>query len=161
MEFFAEIKDWGNFLVPSDNPYDPECKTCHAGKVFRLSQADFYDAHAIASDGSSPMNITRYNEPRYMLCLWDLADGLSVWLPLQSKGEHTITPERKYGKRDSKWINNPSRYWTRRPGGRHGAIWRLGRPGEPFRYEQRERRGITLDELFKTQEEVAMSVLGQ
>lgn len=146
-------------LEPAENPYDPECDTRHAGKVFRFSQSFLIDHNIKPSDGTSPSEI---GEGRYMLCLYDLEDGTSLWIGLQRKGEYEIAHEnkRQYGtlerhnNRRGAWMDPNTISCYRKANIRDGkirdaTIWRLGSPGNPIKFAQSEKRAITLCELRK------------
>lgn len=134
-------------LEPAENPYEPECNTRHAGKVFVISQKVLHAVNAEASDNA---DISLIGD-RLLLCLWDLDDGTSLWIELQSSGEYEIAHNNKrlYGKDDPNWMdeNKPSKY-------RMGTILRLGRPGFPVNYTQKQKRAVTLEQLRQVQEQV-------
>lgn len=124
---------------PAD-PFDPEVETQHTGKVFVIPQRVLAGAGIRASDGTDPVAIG----DRLLLCLWDLSDGTSIWLELQTIGDFAIPHESKRLRAgvDANWMNpaRPSHY-------RDGTLWLLGRPGSPFRYRQLQQRHITDREL--------------
>lgn len=131
-----------------DNPFAPEIETQHAGKVFVLTQEVLRAGNATASDGSDISVLA----DRFLLCLWDVDDGTSLWIALQSKGDYEITPANKclYAGYDPNWMDASkiSRY-------RDGTIWRMGRPGNPFRHSQQQQRAITREELAQVQSRVS------
>lgn len=127
--------------TPPD-PYDPEEPTLHAGKVFVIPQSVLRAAGVVASDGTDPALIG----DRFLLCLWDLRDGRSLWLAVQSTGDFEIPHRAKYIRRgdDPNWMNpkKQSRY-------RDGTVWCLGRKDNPFRFLQKQQRGVGVQELDK------------
>lgn len=136
-------------LLPvPDNPFAPESDTRHAGKVFVLTQGVLRAGNATASDGSDISVLA----DRFLLCLWDADDGTSLWIELQSSGEYDITHANKrlYAGEDPNWMDASkiSRY-------RDGTIWRMGRPGSPFRHRQQQQRAITKAELTQVQSRVS------
>lgn len=128
------------FRETARDPYQPEDNQRHAGKVFVIPLIVLRAAGVAASDGTDPAVIG----DRLLLCLWDVVDGRSIWLELQSNGEYSIPHESKYlaAGSDPNWMN-PTRvsYY------RNGTIWRLGRPSQPFTYQQAQRRGVNIQEL--------------
>jgi hypothetical protein len=103
-----------------------------------------------ASDGSDPSLL----KDRFLLCLWDVTDGTSIWLPLQSEGEYEIPHEAKVllAGEDANWMNpnKISRYrdWT---------LWRLGRPGRPFNFAQKQQRAVRVPELERIRSQISGS----
>lgn len=129
-----------SFRPAARDPYEADDNTLHAGKVFVIPQSVLTAAAAIASDGTAPREIG----DRLLLCLWDVVDGRSIWLELQSNGENSIPHEAKYLTRglDPNWMNPEKISYYR-----NGTIWCLGRPGTAFTYRQAEQRGVRIAEL--------------
>ncbi len=100
---------WGSehietfFRAAVGDPYEPENDQVHADKVFVLQVGVLRAAGAIASDGTAPDVIG----DRLLLCLWDLVDGRSIWIELQTNGEYTIPHEAKFltAGNDPNWMN--------------------------------------------------------
>jgi hypothetical protein len=142
--------DLSQFLPTSENPYDPEDRTRHAGKVFVVSRSVLDGAGVQASDGSDPSSL----KDRFLLCLWDAADGTSIWLPLQSEGEYKIPHEAKLllAGEDPNWMDpeliSHHRNWT---------LWRLGRPGRPFDFSQKQQRAVRVSELERIRSRISES----
>ena len=128
------------FRDTPEDPYDPEDNKAHAGKVFVLQVGVLRAAGATASDETDPALIG----DRLLLCLWDLADGRSIWLELQSNGEFAIPHEAKYLKAgtDPNWMNPDKISYYR-----DGTIWLLGRRNRPFTHRQAQQRGVSIQEL--------------
>jgi hypothetical protein len=122
------------------NPYRPKNISRHAGKVFVIPLTVVRAAGVVASDGTDPAVIG----DRLLLCLWDVLDGRSIWLELQSNGEYSIPHQAKYlaAGSDPNWMN-PAKVSCYR----NDTIWRLGRPNVPFTYRQTQQRGVKIDEL--------------
>lgn len=133
-------RDRRNLLPSSADPSSPEVDTRHAGKVFVVPQTVLEAAGVVASDGTDPAVL----KDRLLLCLWDVNDGTSLWIAVQTAGDYEIPHGAKVlaSGDDPNWMNSSyrSRY-------RDGTVWRLGRPGRPFKYRQRQQRAVTLAEL--------------
>jgi hypothetical protein len=131
-----------------DNPFDPGSETQHAGKVFVLTQGVLRAGNATASDRCDISVLA----DRFLLCLWDVDDGTSLWIALQSNGDYDIAHANKrlYAGRDPNWMDasKVSRY-------RDGTIWRMGSPGRPFRHTQQQQRAITKEELTQVQSRIS------
>jgi hypothetical protein len=135
-------------LEAPENPLDPECETRHAGEVFVLMQDVLRAGNATSSDGSDLSVLA----DRFLLCIWDVDDGTSLWIALQSNGDHEIAHGNKmlYAGTDDNWMNpsKVSRY-------RDGTIWRLGRRSQPFRHRQQQQRAISKEELTQVQTRIS------
>jgi hypothetical protein len=144
--------DRTQFLPTPENPYDPEDRQRHAGKVFVIPHVALVGGAVQASDESDPLVL----KDRLLLCLWDLTAGTSIWLPIQSEGEY-VTPHEAnllLGGQDPNWMN-PARISRHR----NGTLWRLGRPGRPFAFYQREQRAVRLPELELIRSRISESSL--
>lgn len=134
-------------LAP-ENPFDPECDTQHAGKVFVLNQTVLLAVGATASNGTDISVL----KDRFLLCLWDVDDGTSLWIALQSDGDYDIrhSSKRLHAGEDPNWMNESkvSRY-------RDGTVWRLGRKGSPFRHKQQQQRAIGKEELDQVRSRIS------
>ena len=138
------------FLQAQKLPFTPESDIRHAGKVFVLTQGVLQAGGATSSDGSDVSVLA----DRFLLCLWDVDDGTSIWIALQSNGDYQLphASKRLHAGSDANWMDASklSRY-------RDGTIWRLGRPGRPFRHRQQQQRSITPEELAVVRSRVSAS----
>jgi hypothetical protein len=128
-------------ILPDDPAaYPPARDTIHAGKVFVVPQSVLKAAGVMSSDGSDASVLG----DRFLLCLWDVDDGTSIWLPVQSFGDFAIPHSAKLllAGTDPNWMDEarPSKY-------RDGTLWRLGLPRRPFMFSQQQQRAVTKDEL--------------
>lgn len=124
----------------SSSPSDQWSNILHAGKVFVISQKVLEGAGWRSSDGSHRSEL----KDRLLLCLWDVDDGTSVWISIQSSGEHRIPLDEKlmFGQVDANWMDEARGSYHR-----VGTLWLLGRPGRPFRFDQAQKRAIKDSEL--------------
>lgn len=137
-------------LPAAENPYDPDDETRHAGKVFVLTQGVLRAVNVTSSDGAQPSVLA----DRLLLCLWDVDDGRSLWIELQSLGEFEIphAAKRLYAGTDPNWMNEQkvSHY-------RDGTVWRLGRPNMPFKHHQTQQRAVIVEELHRIRNRISQA----
>ena len=133
-------------LLDTYAPETPHDRTKHAGRVFVLT-SQILTKFGCPSDDTDPTTM----KDRLYLCIWDLSDGTSIWLSVQSGGTHTIPNDSKLnaGTRDPNWMDNTSHHNI-------GTLWKLGTRGNPFNFSQPQLRAITRDELNKIRARFAL-----
>lgn len=123
-----------------ENPFNPEKKDVHAGKVFVFSHGVLKAVGAVSSDSRGFDDA----KDHFFLCLWDLDNDASIWIALQSEGEFEVSyaSKRMHEGSDPNWMSQDktSHY-------RNGAIYRLGSPGNPVSFSQKQKRYVTRSEV--------------
>ena len=132
----------------TDNPFDPERKEIHAGKVFVFPHGVLKAVRAKSSDGRRFDNA----KDHFFLCLWDLDDGPSLWIALQSEGEFEVPFESKrmHEGVDLNWMDQHKKSHYR-----DAAIYRLGTLGTPISFSQKQKRYVTRLEMEKIRKTIS------